>query len=318
MTWKETPAPVLIIMAAGMGSRYGGLKQIEPVGPNGEIIMDYSIHDAIKAGFGKVVFVIKEELMKEFHHAIGRKVETKLETAYVYQRKEQLPLGFAVVPERKKPWGTGQAVLSCRAEVLAPFMVINADDFYGTSTFRNIADFLQKKTGTEESEHEYCMAGFELQNTLTEHGYVARGICTMDKKGWLSKIQERTKIIKSNETGTIHFEDHGEPFPVLDPRGVVSMNAWGFTPQLFDELEIGFATFLKNNQNNLIDGEYYLPGIVNDLVSAGKAKVKVIPSGEKWYGITYKQDKPGIEHAIAAKIDEGIYPRDLWGDGNGY
>lgn len=301
--------PALVVMAAGMGSRYGGLKQIDPIGPNGEIIMDYSIYDAIKAGFGKVVFIIKEERLEDFKNAIGRRIEEIVETVYVFQREDRMVAGFTPIVERTKPWGTGHAVMCCKSEINTPFLVINADDFYGASTFKLICErLLQHK----QELGEYCMAGFKLENTLTEHGRVARGICMIDDMGYLKGIHERTQI-EGFWDGTKYTED-GKNWTLIEPGSTVSMNAWGFTPGIFEELERGFVGFLRENEGNLLKAEYFLPSVVNSLIVKDKARVKVITSNEKWYGVTYKEDKPVIKKAIMGLVEKGTYPRNLWGD----
>lgn len=296
-------------MAAGMGSRYGGLKQIDPVGPSGEIIMDYSIYDAIKAGFGKVVFIIKEERLEDFKNTIGRRIKGIIETAYVFQREDNVPARVIVPPERTKPWGTGHAVMSCRNEVNTPFLVINADDFYGASTFKLIHDYLVK---IKEACNEYYMAGFKLENTLTENGYVARGVCVVDQAGYLTGVDERTQIQKFAD-GAKYTED-GENWVDIPTGSIVSMNIWGFTPSIFEELHKGFVQFLEENKHNLLKAEYYLPSVVNNLIVQNKAMVKVVASNEQWYGVTYKEDKPVVKEAIMKLINEGVYPINLWGD----
>lgn len=302
--------PTLVIMAAGMGSRYGGLKQIDPVGPGGEIIMDYSIHDAVKAGFDKVVFIIKKEMEDIFRSTVGQRIDRVVKTAYVFQSIEDLPEGFSVPEGRTKPWGTGHAVLSCRNAVDTPFAVINADDFYGQSSFQMIHDYLtdMKDTG---SIYQYCMVGFKLENTLTENGHVARGVCTLDSGGYLKEIHERTKIQKFGDE-TKYTKDDREW--ILIPEGsIVSMNIWGFTPSIFKELETGFPKFLNDKRDNILKAEYFLPSVVDGLISNGKAKVKVLSSKERWYGVTYQEDKPHVKQAILDMLKSGIYPENLWG-----
>ena len=305
--------PTLVVMAAGLGSRYGGLKQIDPVGPNGEIIIDYSIYDALKVGFGKVVFVIKEEMIEDFKDIIGRRVEGLVETAYVFQKVEDIPIGSIVPAERTKPWGTGHAVMCCKNEVTTPFLVINADDFYGMSTFELIYDYLTGIKNTEDF-YEYSMVGFKLENTLTDHGHVARGICNVDESGYLNGIKERTQI-KKFKTGAKYTED-GDSWTNIPVGSAVSMNTWGFTPSIFYELEKRFPKFLEENKDNLLKTEYFLPSVVHDLIIENKAKVKVLTSNEKWYGITYKEDKPIVKAAIMEMLNKGIYPNKLWEDKN--
>ena len=301
--------PTLVIMAAGMGSRYGGLKQIDPVGPNGEIIMDYSIYDALKAGFGKVVFVIKEEFQEVFRERIGYRIENLVNTAYVYQRIDDIPDGLQVPEGRVKPWGTGHAVLSCRNAVDTPFAVINADDFYGSSAFKLLNDYLTSGADAE-GRYRYSMAGFILENTLSDHGHVARGVCTVDSEGYLQEIHERTNI-KKFEDGA-KYSDDGQNWVEIPKNSIVSMNTWGFTPSIFGELEARFSSFYGDNSSNLLKAEYFLPEVVDQLISEGKAKVKVLPSKDRWYGVTYQEDKPLVTKAIRNFIEQGLYPEKLW------
>ncbi len=303
--------PTLVVMAAGIGSRYGGLKQIDPVGPNGEIIIDYSVHDALKAGFESVVFIIKEDIEEAFREKIGQRVEKLVDTRYAYQRVEDLPAGFQVPEGRTKPWGTGHAVLSCRPCVNSPFAVINADDFYGPASFRVLSGFLKGAEDKGEA-YEYGLVGFVLENTLTEHGHVARGVCTTDEKGYLKEIHERTRIRKF-PNGSRYTED-GEHWVRIPEGSTVSMNTWGFTPGIFTELEKRFPEFLEKNRDNLFKAEYFLPEVVNGLISSGKGKVKVLPSEERWYGITYREDMPLMRQAVADMVRRGIYPEKLWSE----
>ncbi len=301
--------PTLVIMAAGLGSRYGGLKQIDPVGPNGEIIMDYSIYDALKAGFGKIVFVIKEDFQEIFRERIGNRIEKLVDTVYVYQKIDDIPCGIQVPEGRVKPWGTGHAVLSCRNAVDTPFAVINADDFYGASTFKILNDYLTSGTD-EQGMYRYSMAGFIIENTLSDHGHVARGVCNVDSEGYLQQIHERTNIQKF-ESGAKYSED-GQNWVQIPKNCFVSMNTWGFTPSIFGELEASFRDFFQNNSSNLLKAEYFLPEVVDRLISDNKAKVKVLPSQERWYGVTYQEDKPLVKNAISSFIEQGIYPKKLW------
>ncbi|MBZ9685297.1 nucleotidyltransferase [Clostridium estertheticum] len=305
--------PTLVVMAAGMGSRYGGLKQIDPVGPSGEIIIDYSIHDALKVGFGKVVFIIKEEMLEDFKDIIGRRVEELVEIAYVFQKVEDVPVGFIAPAERTKPWGTAHAVMCCKDVVNTPFLVINSDDFYGASTFKLIYDYLIDIKDSQ-AFYEYSMVGFKLENTLTDNGHVARGVCSVDECGYLNGIKERTRI-KKYKDGAKYTED-GENWVKLPEGSTVSMNTWGFTPSIFDELEKKFPEFLEKNKNNLPKAEYFLPMVIDDLIAENKAKVKVLTSSEQWYGVTYKEDKPTIKAAIMQLVNKGVYPINLWGYGN--
>ncbi len=307
MTNKTT----LVIMAAGMGSRYGGLKQIDPVGPNGEIIMEYSIYDAIKAGFSKVVFIIKKEIEDTFREVIGRKIEGLIDVEYVYQSIENVPAGYTVPEGRVKPWGTGHAVLSAKAVVNTPFAVINADDFYGANTYRLLNNYLSNSADSQD-KYNYCMVGFILENTLTENGHVARGVCSVDNTGNLIDIHERTKIMKFNEE-TKYTEDD-KNWIVIPKGNIVSMNTWGFNPSLFNELDALFPVFLENNKNNIQKAEFFLPTIVDNLIKAGKADVKVLSTTDKWYGVTYQEDKPVVKKSIGDMVAAGKYPESLWED----
>lgn len=297
--------PTLVVMAAGMGSRYGGLKQIDPVGPNGEIIIDYSIYDALKAGFDKVVFVIKKENEEIFRGKVGKRIEKVVSTDYAYQSIDDVPAGFDVPDSRVKPWGTAHAVMSCRNIVHTPFAVINADDFYGASTFQSLHDYLLHAQDSGEA-YDYCMVGFILENTLTEHGHVARGVCMIDEQGYLQEINERTKIKKFGNV-TKYSEDDEHWIEI--PKGsIVSMNTWGFTPSILKEIEERFPAFLTSAKENISSAEYFLPSVVDSLISEQKARVKVIESREKWYGVTYREDKPAIKKAIKRLVEQGVYP----------
>ena len=298
----------LIVMAAGIGSRYGGLKQMDPVGPRGEKIIDYSVYDARRAGFGQVVFVIRRDMENDFRDHIGRRIEGRIDTAYVYQEFEPLPQGFQVPENRVKPWGTAHAVAVCRDRVRAPFAVINADDFYGPSAFHMLCGYLQNiREG--EGMHEYCLVGYLLGNTLSEHGHVSRGACEITSEGTLREIHERVKIRKFGDT--IRYTEDGENWIDLRADTVVSMNMWGFTPSLFDELEAGFVDFLRKRGSDP-KAEYFLPERVGDLVATGRARVKILPTEERWFGITYKEDKPFVGRAIRDLVEQGVYPPSLW------
>lgn len=303
--------PTLVVMAAGMGSRYGGLKQIDPVGPNGEIIMDYSIYDAINAGFKKVVFIIKEDIKEIFMDKVGKHIEKQIDTAYVYQKLQDIPVGFEIPQGRVKPWGTGHAVLSCRGTVNEPFAVINADDFYGRSTFTEMAQYLASADMSKDP-YQYCMVGFILENTLTENGTVARGVCVVDDNGYLLEINERTKI-KSFGNITKYTED-GDNWVTIPHGSIVSLNTWGFIPSFFSELDKRFPLFFETNRDNLLKAEYFLPDIVGSLIREKIVKVKVLRSRDKWYGVTYQQDKPVVEQAVRSMIKQGVYPENLWGN----
>jgi UTP-glucose-1-phosphate uridylyltransferase len=288
-------------MAAGIGSRYGGLKQIDPVGPSGEIVLDYSVYDAIQAGFGKVVFIIRPDIEEAFKEVIGRKLDGRIEVEYVFQTLDKLPDGFSVPAGRTKPWGTGQAVLMAAPVVHEPFAVINADDFYGRESFRIVAE--QLKT-VDVNSTDFCMAGFYIKNTLSEHGGVARGWCDV-KNGKLSHIVERFNIERKPD-GVIRF-DGG----TMNDNDMVSMNTWGFTPQLFEKLESGFKDFLARKGSEP-KSEFYLLEVVDSMIQRSEAEVAVLPTNEKWMGVTYADDKPQVVAGIRALIDAGIYPENLW------
>lgn len=302
--------PVLVIMAAGMGSRYGGLKQIDPIDEQGHIIMDFSLFDAVKAGFEKVIFVIKKENEQDFREVIGNRIAKVLKVEYAYQDIQDIPEEFAVPKERVKPWGTGHAVLSCKHLVDSPFVVINADDFYGRSAFSQIYDYLMSHEDSDK--YNYAMVGYVLENTLTENGHVARGVCTTDSSGHLTGIIERTHIEK-READSAYTEDDGETWHVIQEGSIVSMNLWGFTASFMKELESGFVPFLEQGLNsNPLKCEYFLPSVVDGLVENGKAVVTVLKSFDRWYGVTYKEDKATVENAIRKMKAEGLYPEKLW------
>lgn len=297
----------LVIMAAGMGSRYGGLKQMDPIGPNGEVILDYSVYDAIEAGFDKVVFVIKHEIEDDFKALMQGKYEDRIKIEYAFQNIDNLPDGYSVPEGRTKPWGTGHAVLSCDGMIDGPFAVINADDYYGKETFRLIANELKN----QKADNEFCMVGFKVENTLTENGHVARGVCQTDANGCLTDIVERTKIARRD--GKIMFtEDDGETWTELAEGSTVSMNCWGFSGMMMTELKNRFSAFLDKNADNLLKCEYFLPFVVDELLKEGKVSVKVMDTTEKWYGVTYKEDKAVVMDALRQKVLDGIYPEKLW------
>ncbi len=303
--------PVLVVMAAGMGSRYGGLKQIDPVDAQGHIIMDFSIFDAVRAGFEKVVFIIKKENEADFRAAIGDRMSNFVEVSYVYQELSNIPEGYAVPEGRVKPWGTGHAVLSCMDEIDGPFAVINADDYYGSHAFKMAYDFLTSESDDADKYH-YMMVGYRLENTLTDNGHVARGICVTDENGYLQTINERTHIEK-RDGGAAYTEDDGASWIKLSLDDTVSMNMWGFSASLLKELRDRFAAFLDENlEKNPLKCEYFLPFVVDELLSEGKADVKVLKSMDKWYGVTYKEDKPVVVAAIQKLKDDGLYPQNLW------
>lgn len=302
--------PVLVIMAAGMGSRYGGLKQIDPVDAEGHIIMDFSIYDAVRAGFKKVVFIIKKENEADFRESIGNRMEKQVQVEYVFQDLHNLPEGFEVPEGRVKPWGTGHAVLSALPIIDGPFAVINADDYYGQQAFQMIYDFLT--THEDEEKYEYTMVGYLLENTLTENGHVARGVCETDENQKLTAITERTRIEKT-ASGPAYTEDDGATWNPLPPDAVVSMNMWGFTASMLKELKERFPAFLQENlPKNPLKCEYFLPFVVDELIREGKAEVTVLKSRDRWYGVTYKEDKPVVVKAIQMLKDSGLYPQKLW------
>ena len=284
----------LVVMAAGMGSRFGGLKQIEPIGPKGEALLDFSVYDAKKAGFTKVVFVIKHEIEKDFKEIVGKRVEKVLPTEYVFQEVNDLPEGFTCPEGRTKPWGTGQAILCCKDAVHEPFAIINADDYYGQSAFKKIYDQLKA-----DSEN-YCVVGYRLANTLTENGTVSRGVCVVED-GFLKGIDERTKIKDCKYT-----EDDGETWVEMPEDTVVSMNFWGLNPDIFDFLEREFKAFL-NEKINVPKSEFYIPIVIGDLVKNGEKAVKVLVAEDRWYGVTYKEDKPAVVKALGDIVASGAY-----------
>ncbi|RGS78542.1 sugar phosphate nucleotidyltransferase [Coprococcus sp. AF21-14LB] len=302
--------PVLVIMAAGMGSRYGGLKQIDPIDEQGHIIMDFSIFDAKRAGFEKVVFIIKRQDEADFKEAVGKRMEKLMDVSYAYQDMANIPEGFEVPEGRVKPWGTAHAVLSAIDVVDGPFAVINADDYYGSEAFKQIYDYLS--THEDDEKYRYTMVGYKLENTVTDNGHVARGICTMNEAGELVKIEERTRIEKRN--GGIAFtEDDGATWTEVPGETVVSMNMWGFTRSILDEIKEGFPAFLeKGLKENPMKCEYFLPSVVSDLLGEERATVSVLTSADKWYGVTYKEDKPVVVAAIKKLKEEGLYPERLW------
>ena len=302
--------PVLVVMAAGMGSRYGGLKQIDPVGSKGEAILDYSIYDAHQAGFETVVIIIKEAIRNDFMETVGARLKNApVEIRYAYQELEKLPAGYSIPEGRTKPFGTGHAVL-CAKEAIdgAPFAVINADDYYGKSAFRSIYNLLS----ANENPWGYCMVGYELSKTVTENGSVARGICATDENGNLTQVVERTKIVQFEDG--IRYED-GEAWVDVADDTIVSMNMWGFMPSFLEEIETRFVNFLNTTLvENPLKGEYFLPSPVSQLIEEGKASVKVLTSADRWYGVTYAADKPVVMAALKGMQEQGLYPDGLWAD----
>ena len=300
----------LVIMAAGIGSRFGGgIKQLEPMGPNGEIIMDYSIYDAKAAGFNKVVFILRKDIEADFREIIGQRIEKVIDVDYVFQSLDDLPAGYTAPADRKKPWGTGQAVLCCKGVVNEPFAVINADDYYGKEAFKKVHDYLVGE-GTTDKEYDMCMAGFILKNTLSDNGAVTRGVCVVDENEYLTAVVETGGIMMTPE-GTIIHEENGSDMAIT-PEQHVSMNMWGFTPNFLNELETGFEAFLSEIPEGEVKREY-LPTIVDKLIKSGKASVKVLETKDKWFGVTYKEDKESVVAAFKKLIADGVYPENLWG-----
>lgn len=289
-----------------MGSRFGGLKQIEPVSDKGEIILDFSLYDAVMAGFKKVIFIIKEENEAAFRELIDARAGKYIDVEYVFQKLDDLPEGYNVPEGREKPWGTGHAVLAARNVVDGPFAVINADDYYGPGAFQTMYNFLEN--AEDGDKYQYCMVGFQIENTLTENGYVSRGVCQLDENSMLTDITERTKI-QWQDDKIVFTEDDGETWVEL-PRGTfVSMNFWGFTSSMMKEMEARFPAFLdKAMVENPMKGEYFLPGVVDQLIQEGKAEAKVLKSMDRWYGVTYKEDKEGVVDALQSMKDKGEYP----------
>lgn len=302
--------PVLAVMAAGMGSRYGGLKQIDPVGPSGEVIIDYSLFDARRAGFEKVVFIIKHEIEDDFKAVIGERISKVMQVEYAFQQLDILPEGYTVPEGREKPWGTAHAVLAAKSVIDGPFAVINADDYYGPEAFQKIYDYLA--THQDDEKYEYAMVGYHLRNTLTEHGHVARGVCEVGEDGFLQRVTEHVKIVKDGNDAKF-TEDDGKTWESLPGETTVSMNLWGFTPSFLKETEARFSTFLDRTLTaNPMKGEYFLPSVVSALIDEDKARVQVLTSKDKWYGVTYKEDKPVVVAALRSFIDAGVYPEKLW------
>jgi dTDP-glucose pyrophosphorylase len=299
--------PTLLILAAGIGSRYGSLKQLDTIGPSGETIIDYSIYDAIRAGFGKVVFVIKENIAREFNEVFVEKLRGKIEVEIVFQEIGKVPEGISYSKERQKPWGTGHAVLMAAEKIHEPFAVINADDFYGRGSYQSLADFY--KDWTPKKENAYCMVGYELGKTLSEHGSVSRGICKADGCAFLLEVTERTKI-ERDPGGIAYLDETGKSF-YLDERTTVSMNFWGFTPPFFNHLEAGFLEFIKTNASSP-KAEFYIPAVINDLLKRKKASVRILPCGDQWFGMTYREDRELVVSKIGELVKAGIYPVDLW------
>ena len=301
--------PILVILAAGMGSRYGGLKQMDPVGPSGEAILHYSVFDARRAGFKRVLFLIKHEIEQDFKALVSSCIEPHMEVMYAYQQLDMIPADCQIPEGRVKPWGTGHAVLCCRELIDAPFLVINADDYYGPDAYRQAYEALCQLA--DDDKARFFMVGYELRNTLTEYGSVARGICEVDGDGYLTTVNERTHIIPSCD-GPLYTED-GSLYRRLPENAVASMNMFGFTPRLLEEMSRTFPAFLKETvPANPMKAEYFVPGVVNDMLQKGTATVKVLTCRDRWYGVTYREDKPQVIAALKAMHEAGMYPTPLW------
>jgi dTDP-glucose pyrophosphorylase len=301
--------PTLLILAAGMGSRYGGLKQIDPMGPAGETVMDFSVFDAIRAGFGKVVFVIRRDFEEQFKTQVGARFADQIPVEYAYQAIDDLPAGFSVPEGRTKPWGTTHAMLAAESAVHEPCVMINADDFYGRDAFARIATYLQQTPAMRDGRNQYCMVGFRLGNTVSDHGSVARGVCAVSAQGNLTSVTEMTKIFKT--TSGAENREEGAPVVALTGEEPVSMNFWGFTPDIFPQLRASFVEFLHAHGGEQ-KSECYVPKVVDDLIKAGRADVHVLPTTSKWFGVTYPEDKQTVVESIKALSDSGEYPSPLW------
>ena len=299
--------PTLLILAAGIGSRYGSLKQLDTIGPSGETIIDYSIYDAIRAGFGKVVFVIKKNIAREFNEVFIEKLKGRIVADYVFQEIDRVPEGVVYPKEREKPWGTGHAVMMAAEKIHEPFAVINADDFYGRGSFQAIADFY--KEWTPQKGNLFCMVGYELGRTLSEHGSVSRGVCKADGCAFLLGVTERTRI--ERDPGGIAYTDESEKSFYLDERTTVSMNFWGFTPSFFGHLESGFLDFIKDNATSA-KAEFYIPTVINDLIRGKEATVRILPCSDQWFGMTYREDRDIVVSKISELVKAGVYPASLW------
>lgn len=302
----------LVIMAAGIGSRFGGgIKQLEPVGPSGEIIMDYSIHDALEAGFNKVVFIIRKDLEKDFKEVIGQRIEKITQVEYAYQELDDLPCGYGKPAQRTKPWGTGQAILCAKNVIHEPFIVINADDYYGKEGFRKIHDYMASEMDLDAEVFDICMAGFILENTLSENGGVTRGVCRVGEDGILKDVTETYELEKKDGVAAGQ-DENGNPVEI-PLKQHVSMNMWGLAPSFLDELERGFPEFLSSLKEGDLKTEYLLPRIIDHLVQTGRARVKVLESRDRWFGVTYREDKPTVAAAIRRLVEDGVYPEKLFG-----
>jgi len=299
--------PTLLVLAAGMGSRYGSLKQIDPVGPGGETIIDYSIYDAVRAGFGKVVFIIRKSFEQDFKDIFISKLSPHIPVEYVFQEIDKVPEGFQIPAERTKPWGTAHAILMAKDIIHEPFAVINGDDFYGAGAFKTMADYLVSLN--PDTQNQYSLVGYQVGNTMSEHGSVSRGICLADDNEFLVSVTERTNIQYTQ--GGIAYTDSEGNFVFLDPQTLVSMNFWGFTPEYFKQTGPMFIEFLKANGNSP-KAEFYIPSAIDELINNSKAKVKVLRSDARWFGVTYKEDKPLVIEKLAQLIKSGTYPAQLW------
>jgi hypothetical protein len=299
--------PTLLVLAAGMGSRYGSLKQIDPVGPSGETIIDYSIYDAIRAGFGKVVFIIRKSFEQDFKDIFISKLQPYIPVEYVFQEIDKVPEGLAVSPERTKPWGTAHAVLMAKDVIHEPFAVINGDDFYGSGAFETMAEYLNSLNA--DTQTQYSLVGYQVGNTMSDNGTVSRGICREDENGFLVSVTERHNIQYAQ--GGIVYKDDADGFEFLKPETLVSMNFWGFTPKYFEQTELMFSDFVKSNYDS-IKAEFYIPFAIDNLINSRSASVKVLRSDAKWFGVTYKEDKPLVIEKLKQLITAGIYPAQLW------
>lgn len=299
--------PTLLILAAGMGSRYGGLKQIDGFGPSGEAIIEYSIYDAIRAGFGKVVFVIRKSIEEPFKAYFKGKFEDQIEIGYAYQEIDNVPKGIEYSPERKKPWGTGHAVMVAEAEIDTPFAMINADDFYGKEAYDKMAEYLIE--AGKEANPSYCIMGYKLKNTLSDHGFVSRGDCEVNEEGFLIKVTERTHIERID--GAVKYKDENGNLVPLSEDTIVSMNMMGFMPNVFEHLQFYFAGFIKENGFKP-KSEFYVPNLLTHVINDEKETVKVLSSDATWFGVTYQEDKPSVIGSINSLVEQGVYPKNLW------
>ena len=297
----------LVILAAGIGSRYGGLKQVDPIGPAGEAVLDYSVFDGWRAGFGKVVFVIRRQMEAEFRAVMSRRFENRIDVVYAFQELGDLPAGFRVPAGRQKPWGTGHALLCAERDIPGPFAAINADDFYGAESFKIMSEFLVANSRTS-TDTTYAMVGYGLDSTLSPHGTVARGLCQIDNQGWLTGIEELTGIEKT--VGGARNKEPDGRYRELSGQGIVSLNLWGFTPAVFGQLKDLFARFLASSSAE--KGEFYLSSAVNTLIQQSRARVKVLPTSARWFGITYREDRPAVVENLRALVRSGAYPENLW------